>query len=400
MKSSRSLPSWAATFPAASTSQPPQPRAHDVHQSHSTCRNLGSSTSTRLHRQSPRACWPLPSPAAAPTTSRYPANYREYAYVTNGGSGTVTVLDVVNVRVDREIAVGQNPVAVAASPTRNEVYVVNSGAPGGQGSVSVINAREQHRRRHHSRAPPARLHRARRRRRAGLHRQLRLQHHLRRRPQVSPRNRPHRRRRAARCRPPLLPTARPWSSPIARATPSASSIPQPWRVRASLRRLPRSQRRRHPPRLLQGLHRLLRRPSDHGHRAGPPQLTRPAPTSQPDRLEALLDVGRAPVQLALKPDGGELFVSNSLSESISEVVTSTDDVGGAYMIGDNPVRGLVSARQFHALRRQLPAPNTSPSTPSTTAGASTRSTSATAPRRWHFPPPVTCSLSSIPVPTM
>ena len=29
----------------------------------------------------------------------------------------------------------------------------------------------------------------------------------------------------------------------------------------------------------------------------------------------LLDVGRAPVQLALKPDGGEIFVSNSLSNS-------------------------------------------------------------------------------------
>ena len=67
---------------------------------------------------------------------------------------------------------------------------------------------------------------------------------------------------------------------------------------------------------------------------------RPATT---DRLESLLDVGRAPVHLALKPDGGEMFVSNSLSNSISEVVTSTDDVGGAYLMGANPVRGLVSA---------------------------------------------------------
>jgi DNA-binding beta-propeller fold protein YncE len=65
--------------------------------------------------------------------------------------------------------------------------------------------------------------------------------------------------------------------------------------------------------------------------------------AQPDRLEALLDVGKAPLQLAIKPDGGELFVLNSLSDSISEVVTSTDDVGGAYMIGDDPIRGLVSA---------------------------------------------------------
>ena len=64
---------------------------------------------------------------------------------------------------------------------------------------------------------------------------------------------------------------------------------------------------------------------------------------KPDRLETLLDVGRAPVQLALKPDGGEIFVSNSLSDSISEIYAGTDEVGGAYMIGDDPVRGLVSA---------------------------------------------------------
>ena len=66
-------------------------------------------------------------------------------------------------------------------------------------------------------------------------------------------------------------------------------------------------------------------------------------SGKPDRMESLLDVGRAPVHLALKPDGGELFASNSLSDSISEVVTSTDDVGGAYLMGDAPVRGLVSS---------------------------------------------------------
>ena len=66
---------------------------------------------------------------------QYDANYREYAYVTNAGSGTVSVYDVVNVRVDREIAVGQNPTAVAANPARNEVYVVNTGTPNGQGSA-------------------------------------------------------------------------------------------------------------------------------------------------------------------------------------------------------------------------------------------------------------------------
>jgi len=71
---------------------------------------------------------------------QYPPNYREYAYVTNDGSATVSVFDVVNVRLDREVAVGQNPVAVLASPTRNEVYVLNSGTADGRGSVSVIDA--------------------------------------------------------------------------------------------------------------------------------------------------------------------------------------------------------------------------------------------------------------------
>jgi DNA-binding beta-propeller fold protein YncE len=63
---------------------------------------------------------------------------------------------------------------------------------------------------------------------------------------------------------------------------------------------------------------------------------------EPDRLEAFMDVGRAPVDLALKPDGGEIFVSNALSDSVSEIYNTTDEVGDTYLIGDDPVRGLVS----------------------------------------------------------
>src|SRR5271155_1332328 len=69
---------------------------------------------------------------------QYPADYREYAYVTNGGSNTVTVLDLVNLRQDRELSVGRNPTGVAISLTRNEVYVVNSV----DGTVSVIDAQK------------------------------------------------------------------------------------------------------------------------------------------------------------------------------------------------------------------------------------------------------------------
>ena len=67
---------------------------------------------------------------------QYPADYREFAYVTNGGSNTVTVLDLVNLRQDRVLAVGAEPTGVAANPARNEVYVGQLGS----GSVSVIDA--------------------------------------------------------------------------------------------------------------------------------------------------------------------------------------------------------------------------------------------------------------------
>jgi YVTN family beta-propeller protein len=72
-------------------------------------------------------------------------------------------------------------------------------------------------------------------------------------------------------------------------------------------------------------------------KANPRQPEQPA-----DQLEALMDVGRAPVDLAMKPDGGEIFVSNSLSDSVSEIYNTTDEVGDTYMIGANPVFGLVS----------------------------------------------------------
>jgi YVTN family beta-propeller protein len=66
----------------------------------------------------------------------------------------------------------------------------------------------------------------------------------------------------------------------------------------------------------------------------------PAPK---DVLLTLLDVGKTPLQIALKPDGGEAFVSNYDSDTISELTTSSNEVGGAYLVGAHPVRGLVSA---------------------------------------------------------
>jgi DNA-binding beta-propeller fold protein YncE len=65
------------------------------------------------------------------------------------------------------------------------------------------------------------------------------------------------------------------------------------------------------------------------------------PAATIDHLLTFLDVGVSPVHLALKPDGGELFSSNFGSDSISEISTWTNEVGGTYSIGDKPVHGIV-----------------------------------------------------------
>jgi YVTN family beta-propeller protein len=64
-----------------------------------------------------------------------PPGYREFAYVSNGASNTVSVLDLVYLRQDRTLQVGNQPTGMAVNPKRNEVYVVNTLA----GTVSVID---------------------------------------------------------------------------------------------------------------------------------------------------------------------------------------------------------------------------------------------------------------------
>jgi YVTN family beta-propeller protein len=61
-----------------------------------------------------------------------------------------------------------------------------------------------------------------------------------------------------------------------------------------------------------------------------------------DRVLALLDVGRTPVSLALKPDGGELIVCDFDSDSISIIETGNDEVGSSTVIGQNPAYALVT----------------------------------------------------------
>ena len=70
--------------------------------------------------------------------NRFPsfaADYREFAYVSDGSADTVTVLDLVNLRQDRTVQVGRQPSGLAVNPRRNEIYAVNTGSD----SVSVID---------------------------------------------------------------------------------------------------------------------------------------------------------------------------------------------------------------------------------------------------------------------
>jgi YVTN family beta-propeller protein len=62
--------------------------------------------------------------------------YREYAYVTNGKSNTVSVIDLRTFALAKTIAVGSEPTGVAANSKKNEIYVVNTAS----NNISVIDA--------------------------------------------------------------------------------------------------------------------------------------------------------------------------------------------------------------------------------------------------------------------
>jgi YVTN family beta-propeller protein len=272
---------------------------------------------------------------------QYPPNYREYAYVTNGGSNTVTILDVVNVRVDRELPVGQHPVAVAASPTRNEIYVVNASAAGANGSISVIDAE------HNTVVATIPVHRqplsidldpdGQRAYVANSGSNSVSVIDLKARSEIAQ----------------LSIAAQPGSARVSAdsktlvvASPAANSVtlmdPASGHVRAVFQGCPGAA----SPVILPDSSKAFVACSA-GHQIMVIALEnakiRPNQSGQgADQLEALMDVGRGPVDLALKPDGGEIFASNSLSDSVSEIYNSTDEVGDTYMIGADPVFSLVS----------------------------------------------------------
>jgi YVTN family beta-propeller protein len=270
----------------------------------------------------------------------YPADYREFAYVTNGGSNTVTVLDLVNLRQDRVLQVGVEPTGVTANPKRNEVYVVNSGSSMMTGSVSVIDTEKNrvtatiavHRRPYFIDVDSAgqRAYVA----NSGSN-------------NVSVIDLDKRREIGAIGvgESPGLAKISPNGGSLVvtnRASGSVSVVdPEKLKVRAVFPGCPQAT----DAVILPDSSKAFVACSG-GHQVMAIGLARPSSTidsEHTDRLLTFLDVGKTPVHLALKPDGGEIFVSNFDSDSISEIATGTNEVGGAYLVGAHPSHGIVSA---------------------------------------------------------
>lgn len=282
-----------------------------------------------------------------PGFPHYPAHLREYAYIANGGSDTVTVIDVKNLRQDRVIAVGIHPVSLATSPIRNEVYVVNSGSADPDqnkpGSVSVIDAETN---RVDATIPvgltPQSIDVGPEGKRAYVANEGSNT--------VSVIDLADRRQIAT------IPTGK---GPVeARISPDGNTLvvtnrtagsvsifnPHTLTLRSSFSGCPGAS----DAVILPDSSKAFVACTD-GRQvmaislAEEPSKNHPDRPKRPDEELALLEVGKNPTHLALKPDGGEIFVSNSGSDTISEIDTSTNEVGGAYLVGARPSYGLVGS---------------------------------------------------------
>jgi YVTN family beta-propeller protein len=291
-----------------------------------------------------------------------PPGYREYAYVSNGKSNTVSVLDLVYVRQDHTLRVGDQPTGIVANPKRNEVYVVNAVS----GSVSVIDTTSNT---VVATVPVHKLpyfidvdasgHRAyvansgsnsvsvldldarREIAVAGTGEQPGLA-------KISPDMRS------------LVVTNRGSGSisvfavepyvepghgiPGLTAKPKQAASPVP-RLRAAFAGCPGATDAVILPDsskafvACSGGHQVMAvslatAPDSWAAKQDPTLLT--------DHLLALLDVGDTPVQLAIKPDGGQIFCANFGSDSISSIDTQTNEVSRTDTIADKPVYSVVS----------------------------------------------------------
>ncbi len=282
----------------------------------------------------------------------YPAAYREFAYVTSGTSNSVAVLDLVYLRQDRVLQVGRNPTGMAANPVLNEVYAVNTDSD----SVSVIDTTKNQVAAtigvHHK---PYFIEVAPDGKRAyvpnsGSNTVSVIDLDKRREiavaatgegpgvARVSPDNR-------------MLVVSNRVAGSVSVYT-ITDSDKQPLQFRESFNGCPGATDIAIAANSLSDLTSGSKAfiACSGGHQvmdiwlAASPDSWRGQQdtTSQHDQMLALLDVGKTPTHLALKPDQGEVFSTNFDSDSISEISTWTNEVSGTYIVGANPSRAIIS----------------------------------------------------------
>jgi YVTN family beta-propeller protein len=302
-----------------------------------------------------------------------PAGYREFAYVSNGASNTVSVLDLVYLRPDRTLQVGTQPTGLAINPKRNEVYVVNTGTASGVGSVSVIDTESN---RVVATIPVHKLpyfidvdsagHRAYvansgsntvsvidldQRREigvAGAGEQPGMA-------RISPDMRTLVVTNRGSGSVSLFAVAPYPAAPEATGLAKLQGTLKP-KIKATAEQLPQLRAAfsgcpgATDIAILSDSSKAFVACSS-GHQVMAVSLAAApgswAATQDPllltDHMLALLDVGQTPVQLALKPDDGQIFCSNFASDSISTINTQTNEVDRTDPIANRPVFGLVSA---------------------------------------------------------
>lgn len=283
----------------------------------------------------------------------YPDSYREFAYVSNGADGTVSVLNLVYLRLERVLQVGRKPSGLAVSPTRNEVYAVNSGSD----SVSVIDANSNTVAAtipvHHG---PFFIEVSADGKRAYVPNTASNT--------VSVLDLDRRREIAA--------VATGEAPGVARVSPDNRTLVVSNRLAGSVSVYSISPDEAHPLQLrgaysgCTGATDVVIAPlSKSDPRSGAKAFVacsggsqvmviwlgaapdswrgKQDPSLQQDGLLCFLDVGNTPTHIALKPDGGEVFSTNFDSDSISEISTWTNDVSSTTVIGAHPSRALFSA---------------------------------------------------------
>lgn len=275
----------------------------------------------------------------------YPANYHEFAYVTDGASNTVTVLDLVYLRRDRVLQVGRDPTGLAVNPVRNEIYAVNTGS----NSVTVIDANNNNvvatigvRERPYFIAVSPDGHRA-YVPDAGSNTVSVIDIDARRQIAV-----------VATGEGPGVARVAPDNRTLVVTNEVAGSVSvysinespsAPLTLRDAFSGCPGATDVAILPDSTKAFVACSggRQVMDIWLAAAPDSWRGKQDQSlQHDQLLTLLDVGQTPTHLAMKPDGNEVFSTNFGSDSISEISAWTNEVLGTYIIGSKPSRAIFS----------------------------------------------------------